>query len=150
MRRKTHVFGYGKAESPASGLLPPGYFPPCCLTRRPARVRCVTGMWKSAKSNRNPGRGTRCLGGFLASLVLFLAAMAASPVAHGELHHDACHADHECAITMFAQGAEPVQSAIEVAWSIGRVESRVPATQPFAGVEEPAHLRPPASGPPVA
>lgn len=36
-------------------------------------------------------------------LILVLAALAASPVLHHELHHDSDEPDHECAITLFAQ-----------------------------------------------
>lgn len=106
-------------------------------------------MWNSAKSNREPRRGTRCLGWFLAALVVFLAAVAVSPASHHAIHHDSGHAHHECAITMFAQGAEPAQVAVEVLWPIELAEAGAPAVQELAGVAEPAHLRPPASGPPV-
>jgi hypothetical protein len=107
-------------------------------------------MWRSAQANREPDRGTRCLGGFLAALVLFLAAMAVSPAAHGELHQNAGHPEHQCAITMFAQGAEPAHCAVEIAWSLESAETGAAAAHVFAEVAEPAHLRPPASGPPVA
>jgi hypothetical protein len=37
--------------------------------------------------------------------VLAIVAMAASPALHEEAHHDADHADHECAVTLFASGS---------------------------------------------
>jgi hypothetical protein len=40
----------------------------------------------------------------LCAMVLFLAALAASPSLHQWLHHDANEADHECAVTLFAHG----------------------------------------------
>jgi hypothetical protein len=40
----------------------------------------------------------------LCAMVLFLAALAASPSLHECLHHDANEPNHECAITLFAHG----------------------------------------------
>jgi hypothetical protein len=40
----------------------------------------------------------------LCAMVLFLAALAASPSLHEWLHHDANEPDHDCAITLFAHG----------------------------------------------
>jgi hypothetical protein len=40
----------------------------------------------------------------LGAMVLFLAALAASPSLHQWLHHDANEPDHECAVTVFAHG----------------------------------------------
>jgi hypothetical protein len=40
----------------------------------------------------------------LCAMVLFLAALAASPSLHEWLHHDANEPDHECAVTLFAHG----------------------------------------------
>jgi hypothetical protein len=106
-------------------------------------------MWKSAQANWAPAWGTRCLGGFLAAIVLFLATMTASPVAHGEIHHDSGHPEHQCAITLFAHGVETAQCAVEVACIAALPETGVPLAPEFPAILEPAHLRPPASGPPV-
>jgi hypothetical protein len=40
----------------------------------------------------------------LASLVLLLNALATSPALHELIHKDAGQADHQCAVTLFAQG----------------------------------------------
>jgi hypothetical protein len=40
----------------------------------------------------------------LCAMVLFLAALAASPSLHEWLHHDAGEPDHECAVTVFVHG----------------------------------------------
>ena len=37
--------------------------------------------------------------------VMVVVAMAAAPRLHEAAHHDADHADHECAVTLFASGA---------------------------------------------
>ena len=97
-----------------------------------------------------PAWGTRCLGGFLAATVLFLAAMTASPVAHGEIHHDSGQPEHQCAVTMFAHGVESVQCAVGVAWIPSSAGTGALMAPEFLAISEPAHLRPPASGPPVA
>lgn len=93
--------------------------------------------------------GARWLAGILAALVLTLAALAASPTAHGELHRDSGHPDHDCAVTLFAHGAEPAPVAVfEIEQHSGRtlLASRAPE---FFRLSEPAHLRPPAAGPPA-
>ncbi|HUG12861.1 MAG TPA: hypothetical protein VMM36_17725 [Opitutaceae bacterium] len=112
-------------------------------------VRSIPGMWKLAHANRGPAWGTRCLGGFLAAIVLFLGAMTASPVAHGDLHHDSDHPEHQCAVTMFAQAVEPVQCAVEVSSIPTSVDTGALVAPEVLAISEPAHLRPPASGPPV-
>lgn len=43
--------------------------------------------------------------GLLVAAVLAVVAMAASPRLHEEAHEDADHADHECAVTLFASGS---------------------------------------------
>ena len=40
----------------------------------------------------------------LCAMILFLAALAASPSLHTWLHHDANEADHDCAVTLFLHG----------------------------------------------
>ena len=40
----------------------------------------------------------------LCAMVLFLAALAASPSLHEWLHHDANEPSHECVVTLFAHG----------------------------------------------
>lgn len=120
------------------------------LTRGRAGVRCVQRMWKPAHMNRRPAWVTRCLGGFLVSLVLFLVATEASPAAHKAIHQDSANPEHQCAVTMFAQGAEPAPSVVEVSWfDESSCAVAIPAHE-FTVISEPAHLRPPASGPPVA
>lgn len=49
-------------------------------------------------------RGQAWIATILAGLVLFLNALAASPSLHELIHADAGRADHQCAVTLFAQG----------------------------------------------
>lgn len=106
-------------------------------------------MWQTAQSTRVPGRGARCLAALLASLVLFLASMAASPVAHGVFHHDSADTNHQCAITMFAHGVENVGGADSSSWMPAPAHQEAPAIAESIATAEPAHLRPPSSGPPL-
>jgi len=76
--------------------------------------------------------------------------MTASPVAHGEFHHDSGNPEHQCAITQFAQGVETVQCAVEISSIPGPVDTGALIAPEFLAISEPAHLRPLASGPPVA
>jgi hypothetical protein len=48
--------------------------------------------------------GIPTLAALLVGLILLLNAMAACPALHELLHKDAEHADHHCAVTMFAHG----------------------------------------------
>ncbi|MGA3268081.1 MAG: hypothetical protein ABSE16_14795 [Verrucomicrobiota bacterium] len=54
--------------------------------------------------------GRPAFAALLVALVILLDAMAACPALHELIHKDAGHADHDCAVTMFAQGK--VDSAI--------------------------------------
>jgi hypothetical protein len=47
-------------------------------------------------------------------ILLCLQALAAAPVLHRHLHHDASQADHACAVTMLAQGKVHLASAAPV------------------------------------
>lgn len=91
------------------------------------------------------------------ALVLFFAvlavvAMASSPHLHEEAHEDADHADHECAVTLFASGSVAdlvvsprVQTEVHLRWvetlrvettrevSQARVEGRIRERAPPAG-----------------
>jgi len=55
-------------------------------------------------ARRQPTRLSRVCALLLTGTVLMLALMAASPAAHHWLHADSDHENHECAITLYAQG----------------------------------------------
>ena len=54
--------------------------------------------------NRFNKLGIPTLAAALVGLILLLDAMAACPALHELIHNDADKADHQCAVTMFAQG----------------------------------------------
>ena len=54
--------------------------------------------------NRFCKLGIPTLAAALVGLILLLDAMAACPALHEMIHKDADHADHQCAVTMFAHG----------------------------------------------
>ena len=60
------------------------------------------------------------LGFLLIFFVLLLNLLAASPALHELLHHDANHAEHQCAVTLFAHG------------SVATAIVDIPATVPLA------------------
>ena len=66
-------------------------------------------------ARREPTRLSRACALALIWLVLLLAVMAASPAAHHWLHADAGHEDHECAITLYAQGITTTAAILALA-----------------------------------
>jgi hypothetical protein len=84
-----------------------------------------------------------------ALLVWVLGLLAASPKLHSQLHADAGHAQHTCAVTIFHQGVEDTGAALPqlvVAW---RVVGDAAATPAVRILTEARGLLPPSCGPPV-
>lgn len=83
------------------------------------------------------------------TLVLLLNAMASSPELHEFFHADAGHADHECAVTLFAHGQveSPVVDVAAIV-PVAPVEClpQILVSAPNALVES----LPPGRGPPVS
>ena len=83
------------------------------------------------------------------TLVLLLNAMASSPELHEFFHADAGHADHECAVTLFAHGQveSPVMDMAAIV-PVATVEflPQISVSVPIAVVES----LPPGRGPPVS
>jgi hypothetical protein len=50
----------------------------------------------------------------LCAMVLFLAALAASPSLHEWLHHDANEPNHDCAVTLFVHGQVSATTIVPV------------------------------------
>ena len=83
-----------------------------------------------------------------AGMVAALTWLSASPHAHEELHEDAHHEEHRCAIVLFAQGLVAALTALcavpalivwrNIAWAL-------PLSLRFS---TPRFLRPPGRGPP--
>lgn len=103
----------------------------------------------------NPPRLTRWLAAWLAVTVWALGVLAVSPDLHGALHHDADHGHgddglaHQCAVTLFAQGVDtletvPTLQPLADARELGCVAA--PSTHAWTG---PHYLHRPACGPPV-
>lgn len=83
------------------------------------------------------------------ALVLVLNILASSPEAHEHLHPDADHADHECAVVLFAHGIAPALDVPVVPAPVF-IELGVPpakATDLF--LTSPRNLWPPERGPPA-
>lgn len=91
----------------------------------------------------------RLVAGGMAACVLALSLLAFAPEAHGHLHCDAGHEDHECAITFFAQGvtlatAIAAPPAARVVWF-----ENFPAAPEQLPLVAAKYLLPPQCGPPL-
>lgn len=79
---------------------------------------------------RLPTRLSRGCSWLLAATVLMVAVFAASPNVHQWLHADADHTDHECAITLYAQGVTPAAAGVVllvVAWRLLGISRKLEA-----------------------
>lgn len=85
-----------------------------------------------------------------ALLLLTITCLAASPDAHRHLHDDADHADHECAIVLFAQGFALALGALLVSAPrlIGHASTLLARTE--LRLIAPRYLHQPERGPPVS
>lgn len=105
-----------------------------------------------------PTPASRGLAALLAVLVWWLGVLGVSPVLHAALHddgHDHAHSaaadgTHECAVTLFAHGADTLDAAPEVAaWRAAHALGHVAATATHEWTA-PEHRLRPACGPPRA
>jgi hypothetical protein len=91
------------------------------------------------RSEPKLGAFQRWFAAFSAGLVLLLAVLAASPDLHALIHHDADHADHSCAITLFHQGLDAPAAIVFAASAPVMVELGLaipdPATRPDAHLD---------------
>jgi hypothetical protein len=85
-----------------------------------------------------------------ALLVWALGLLAASPLLHTELHVDAHHAEHACAVTIFHQGVEDTGAAQPQPAVIWRLVERVAVAPSALRWTETGGLLPPSCGPPTA
>jgi hypothetical protein len=98
--------------------------PMLCLEKMLARG---AGLWLDANELQLPRlhsgfvKAAKIAGAsFCAALVFGLSLLGTCPALHELIHHDACDAGHECAITLFAHGQ--VQSADTVVPIVQRAE----------------------------
>ena len=92
--------------------------------------------------------GKSLLAALLIGLVLLLNAMAACPALHELIHNDADKADHDCAVTMFAQGK--VDSAtVDVPVIAATVAIEATPQIEFSVFSPTVELLPPGRAPPV-
>jgi hypothetical protein len=82
-------------------------------------------------------------------MVWLLGILAASPQLHSELHDEADHTDHVCAVTLFSQGMEnPMPTATFVVEPPVLLIARLIPFEP-ARVESPEDWLQPGRGPPA-
>ncbi len=86
----------------------------------------------------------------LVAHVLFIIAAAASPALHEWMHHDADHADHDCAITLFASGGyehgptpvcAPMPLSLPIQEKMAVESQRIAASFRYSGILEHAPPR---------
>jgi hypothetical protein len=89
------------------------------------------------------------LGWLCALLIAWLSVAGAGELLHGELHDDACAPEHECAITLFAQGTHvPAEPGELVTAPPKRLVGQISPASDFPHAANDAPLRP-GRGPPV-
>jgi hypothetical protein len=85
----------------------------------------------------------------LVALVFLLNLLAAAPVLHEHFHSDAGHADHQCAVTLFAHGQMDT-AAIAVSAVTPSVLIKVTPQIVFSVFVSPVENLPAGRGPPAA
>lgn len=91
----------------------------------------------------------RCGAMLLVAVVLLLGVLQVLPVAHECLHADAGSAEHECAVTLFAHGVDPVVANLVLAVVIWRLLARALESREVF-VQAPAFVHLPGRAPPSA
>ena len=81
--------------------------------------------------------------------VWLLGLLAASPELHAMLHADSDHCDHECAVTLFAQGAEgSTTGPVLTVGPMAEAPEQLPAPTEWQGDSITTRLQP-SQGPPA-
>ncbi len=136
------------SSAPEFAAKPPPRLAQVLLDLRPNLSTRIS-MSRSVPPPTMPCPAFRGLALACALLVWVLGLLAASPELHAALHHDADHADHECAVTLFNQGTEnPAPNCALVAEPSLTVVAVVAAVERFQ-IASPQDLLPPGCGPPV-
>ena len=119
------------------------------LTKRRFHIPlCLSVHRTSANLYRLSARLGRAVALLLAVMMLGLAILTTSPVAHAWLHADAHDSNHACAVTLYAQGTTvplAVVSVPLVVWQL--VDIAVPRGETSVR-PAPSYLLPPGCGPP--
>ena len=107
----------------------------------------MTTLFRTARWQ--PTRLSRACALLLTGTVLLLAILAASPAAHHWLHADADHDDHECAITLYAQGIAPAGIVFVLAIVVWRLLGLAQRAGTEWFVSPPRYLHLPGRAPPL-
>jgi hypothetical protein len=101
-----------------------------------------------ANVHRLSGRLGRVVALLLAVLVLALAILTTSPMAHAWLHADAHDRDHTCAVTLYAQGTTVPLAVVSVPLVVWQLADIAAPTGETSVRPAPSYLLPPGCGPP--
>jgi hypothetical protein len=119
------------------------------LTKRRFRILlCLSVRRTSINVHCLAGRLGRAVGLLLAVMVLGLAILTTSPIAHAWLHPDAHDRDHVCAVTLFAQGTTVPLTVISVPSIVWRQVDVAALRSETCVRPAPSYLLPPGCGPP--
>lgn len=102
----------------------------------------------SANLNRPPGRFIQAVAWLLTVMVLILVMLAVSPVAHAWLHPDAHDSDHDCAVTLYAQGTTVPLTLVSVPLVVWRQVDAAATGSTTSVCTVASHRLPPGCGPP--
>lgn len=103
----------------------------------------------SARANPPTATASRWVAVLCALAVWVVGLLAANPHLHEEVHADADHPEHSCAVTLFSHGIDRDTGSACIAWApLGSASSDLPG-QPASPVDEKSHRLPPGRGPPV-
>ena len=98
--------------------------------------------------HRPVGRFIQAVALLLVMMILVLVTLAASPVAHAWLHPNAHDSDHDCAVTLYAQGTTVPLTVVSVPLIVWRqVDIAAPGGETSVRTA-PSYLLPPGCGPP--
>ena len=102
----------------------------------------------SANIHSPTGRLYRAIALLLAVMVLGLAILATSPIAHAWLHPDAHDRNHSCAVTLYAQGTTVPLAVVSVPSIVWRQVDVVAPRRATCVRTASSYLLPPGRGPP--
>ena len=122
--------------------------PPHLTKRRFRLPLCLSVHRISANVHRLSGRLGRAVALALAVIVLGLAILTTSPIAHAWLHADAHDSNHVCAVTLYVQGTTVPLTVVSVPLIVWRqVDIAAPGGETSVRAA-PSHRLPPGCGPP--
>ena len=119
------------------------------MTKRRFRIPLCLSVRRTSANKHSPiGLFGRAVALLLAVMVLGLATLVTSPIAHAWLHPDAHDHDHVCAVTLYAQGTTVPLTVVTVPSIVWRQVDGTALRSEMCVRPAPDYLLPPGCGPP--